>query len=991
MIRFVISFVFALSVFTVWSQDRCGTVQYEEMMNQRNPKRWTKQQFENWLQQKKQPQQKSQRAQGDQQTQATYTVPVVVHVIHNGEPIGSGVNISDAQILSQLKVLNNDFNRLNVDQTNTPTLFQPVAGSFSIEFILAKQDPNGLATTGIVRKQGSKTTWDPLNSDNFLLKSQSYWPAEDYLNIWVTTLSGFLGYAQFPVANIPDLQNSSNERLTDGLAINYKEFGSIDDGAFNLTPRYNKGRTLTHEMGHFFGLYHVWGDGGCNSTDYVADTPTQSASTSNCPSHPQQGCTSPKMFQNYLDYTNDECMNLFTLGQASRMNIVLQNSVRRASLLTSIGSFPPSTASNDIGIKDVVSPKSNVCSGVVVPSLNIRNFGVNTIASTRIQLKKDNVVIEIKDFSLNLSSGKETQVAFSSLTLNENSTFQFDFQVIQTNGATDGNNLNDTKSILSTTPAIAPSLPLNENFNSLPTNWNITNPDGLTTWQTITASDGRKAIYLNFYDYLEIGSTDLLSSPVLDLTAATKASLVFDRAYSQYPNVAGEQLRILVSNNCDFAAPVVVYAKSDKALSTTTESTSKFSPTTTAQWVTEVVSLDNFIGQKIQVAFEGTNANGNNLYIDNVRIVNTNVLDIAITGLISPSPVNCLATPPTIVKLKNIGNVPITNFTSSVTINGQSTQPQLLSNSLASNEEKNISLSALNLSVGNNKVTINITQPNGRSDDIPENNLATYNLVLNNNQNIIPLRERFDSDTKNNWSIVSQGQQATWQNVSTNFSNSLVYNSFTNTQLGDESWLVSPVLDFSSTSKASMFFSTSYAKASKGNEPLRLVASSDCGVTFTDDLPYQRVDGAISLTSDTEWKPVSSTDWTKQFASLSTYAGNSSMRFAFLVTNGNGNNFYLDNIDFYIDDNPNQIVSTSPYAIYGGVSSGVKITFNLEARVDAKLQLFNTVGQLVSEFDYPNTLNQTYPIEVGERAQGIYIARVQIGNQLSAQKVFFGN
>ena len=988
MVRVAISLLLALFIGSAFAQERCGTVQYEKMMNQRNPKRGTKEQFENWLQQKMQPQQKAKGAQAKQQTQATYTIPIVVHVIHNGEPIGTGVNISDAQILSQLKVLNNDFNRLNEDQTNTPALFQSVAGSFDVQFVLAKQDPNGLATNGIRRVQGSKSAWSL--SDNFLLKSQSYWPTEDYLNVWVCNLTGFLGYTQFPVSNLPGLEGSSDERLTDGIVVNYREFGSIDDGTFDLDSRYNKGRTLTHEMGHFFGLRHVWGDGtNCTSTDYVADTPTQSRSTTGCPTHPQQDCGSPKMFQNYLDYTNDACMNIFTQGQVSRMNTVIQSSPRRASLLVSPGSLLPSTAPNDTGIRAILNPLTFTCSGVVTPSLTIRNYGINLITSTQIQLLRNGVVVETKTFPLNLLIAQETNLTFSPLILNASSTNQFTFQILQTNGGTDGNVSNDFKSITTVVPANAPALPFTEDFNSFPGSWNVLNPDGLTAWQGTTTPDGRTSAFLNFYDYTEIGSSDVLSSPTFDLTSSSKASLIFDRAYSTYPEVIGERLRVLVISNCNFQSPFVVFSKSDNDLSTAPESTSSFAPIGKTQWVTEVIPLDAFVGQTIQVAFEGTNANGNNLYIDNVRIVDTNLLDLAFTKLESPSPVNCLSNPPTLVTIKNLGNVPITNFVSSVTVNGQASTNQTINLSLAVNEEKSISLNTLNLSTGSNSVTINLTQPNGATDQVPLNNSSSFTLVVNDARDIVPLRQRFESTATNNWVIVNQGQQANWQLTNTNFSNSLVYNGFVNTNLGDESWLVSPVIDFSQVLKATVFFTTSYAKAIKGSETLRVLASTDCGVTFSDVLDNQSGSELSNTPSDLSWKPLTATDWKKQFIILNDYVGKADVRLAFVVNNGNGNNLYLDNIDFYADDNLNPVVPEAPYSIYGGISTGVKISFNLEDRMNAKVWLYNTVGQLVSEFEYPNALNQTFPLDIAEQSAGIYIARVQVGSQFSAQRVFF--
>lgn len=977
---------------TLLAQERCGTVAYETQLAKGNPKRETKQQFEDWMKRVHMAPASKLKTQAKNQTQSTFVIPVVVHVVHNGEPVGTGVNISDAQILSQINVLNNDFNRLNADRVNTPSAFQPVAGNFDIQFVLAKQDPTGIATNGIRRVQGTKTTWSL--SDNFQLKSQSYWPAEDYLNVWVCNLTGFLGYTQFPVSNLPGLEGSSNERLTDGIVINYREFGSIDDGPFDLDSRYNKGRTLTHEMGHFFGLRHIWGDGSdCTATDFVSDTPAQSASTSGCPSHPRLDCGSPqqpRMFQNYLDYTNDACMNLFTQGQVSRMSIVLQNSPRRASLLLSAGSLPPSTLPNDLGIKNIIAPLVTQCAGSFQPSIQVRNYGTNAITSAQIQLVRNGTPIETLSPSLNLLIAQETIITFSTISLVAGTNATFSFNILQTNGTSDGNAQNNSRTVNTSAPTVASSLPLFETFASQ-SNWGIVNPDGLTTWQTVSTPSGKTAAYLDFYDYAEVGATDLLTSPVIDLTSSSKATLIFERAYAPYPGVTGERLRVLATTNCNFTNAVELFSKSDDELATTDFDYNNYTPLNNAQWVTEVVPLDGFLGGSVQVAFEGTNANGNNLYITNVRIVNTNWLDVALVKMLSPSPVSCVGNPSPIVLVKNIGNVPITSFSAAIVLNGQSLPLQSFNQSLAINEQKIFNINPLDLSNGSNSISISVQQPNGTADNVLSNNNVNQTVVLNTQRDIIPLRERFDSDTKNNWTILSQPSQASWQLTSTNYKNSLVYNCFTNGQRGDESWLVSPVLDFRNASQASLFFNISYAKAQTGSESLRLLASTDCGLTFTSVLYNQSGSGLTSQISNTNWVPTLPSDWRKQYINLNDYAGQEQVRFAFVVTNGNGNNLYLDNIDFYTSSSANPIVPDELYSIYGGLGSGVKVTFNLDARADVRLAIYNSVGQIVSTFNYSDVLNQTYPIELGERSQGVYIVQVQIGNSLSAKRVFFGN
>ncbi len=977
----------ALLPLSTYAQGRCGTVEYEKKLERQNPKR-TVDGFERWMAQHvNQELKNSQRA---ERTQTTLTIPVVVHIVHNGEPIGTGLNISDAQVFSQMVVLNNDFNRLNADQANTPTLFQPVAGSFDAQFVLAKQDPNGIATTGIVRVKGSKTSWTS-SSDDFLLKSQSYWPAEQYLNIWVTSLTDYLGYAQFPVTSLPPF-DFFDERLTDGIVVNYRHFGSIDGGIFDLSSRYNKGRTLTHEMGHFFGLRHIWGDvSNCStSTDYVDDTPVQNNSTSGCPAHPQTSCSNTKMFQNYLDYTDDACMNIFTQGQIARMNFVAANSPRRKELPNSIGSLPPTAVANDLGIKTVLSPISTACSGSFIPSIIVRNFGANLISSAQLQLKRNNSVIETKNTTLPLLINDELQLNFLPVSLSSGSVTQFEFVITLTNGTTDGNSANNSKTIVTTTPSVA-TLPISESLTSFPPGWSVTNPDNSITWQ-LTNSGGKSSVFLKYYDYTQVGTVDKFITPLIDLTTQTNAYLIFDRAYAQYPGTIGERLRVLASDLCRFdLVTTTVFDKSDEALATSSPTLCAFVPGA-SDWVTEVIPLSSFIGKSIQLAFEGTNGNGNNLYVGNVRVVTSAVTDLKLVKLESPAPVTCSLYSSIKLRIRNVGTTTVNSLTCSVSLGSGGTSFQSFSGlAVAPNAETIIEVTQPRLILGGNQLTVNILSPNGIADQNALDNSNVYQVVINDTRERIPLRERFDSNSFQKWTVVSQQQQPSWAKTSTNYIQSLAFNAFTDTSIGADSWLVSPILDLTNNTEASVFFDASYAKRINGCEKLRVLASTDCGTTYTDIL-FDQIGSQLAVTnSEDSWKPVLSSDWKNNFISLQNYIAQANVRIAFVAINGNGNNLYLDNIDFFADNSPSQLKVENPYAVYGGAGTPVKITFNLEERQTVGLEIYNSIGQLVVAEVIPETINQTYSVDLINRGVGIYIIRLQVAGQLSARKVYVGN
>jgi Pregnancy-associated plasma protein-A/Secretion system C-terminal sorting domain len=267
-------------------------------------------------------------------------IPVVIHLLYKNPE----ENISDAQIKSQIDVLNMDFRMLNGDRVNTPQPFKSLAGDARIQFCLAQVDPQGKRTTGIDRKY---TTQDLFTTDDgmkMVLKGgAAAWDSKRYLNIWVCKLSSrSVGYATPPGA-AADL---------DGVVIAYDVFGT----AGNLRPGFNKGRTATHEIGHWLGLIHTWGDNNCGD-DLVDDTPAQQSYNFGCQNFPKLSTCSPDkngdMFMNFMDFSDDACMNMFTKGQVKRMRALFaQNNLRNSFL----ASFACDSALAQGGALPIVMP-----------------------------------------------------------------------------------------------------------------------------------------------------------------------------------------------------------------------------------------------------------------------------------------------------------------------------------------------------------------------------------------------------------------------------------------------------------------------------------------------------------------------------------------------------------------------------------------------------------------------------------------------------------
>ena len=433
---------------------RCSTKEYEDYLLKKNPKRLSAVQFENWIAPIIATEKQKNKNNKTKQTQVVYNIPVVIHVIHNGAPINTiashtSENISYAQALSQVTVMNQDFRRMAGTPGNGSTGYN-LGVDCEINFVLAKQDPNGLLTNGVDRVNMGQTAWSIENVDD-IVKPQTQWDPTKYLNMWVVNLvdKTILGYAQFPSGStLPGIGSNGGQAKTDGVVASYDAFGTItvNDGSFTLNSNYNLGRTMTHEVGHWLGLRHIWGDDDectpANSTtgDYVADTPDSNIANYDCVtiSH----CTGNDMIENYMDYTNDACMNTFTAGQKARMIAVMTNSERRKELSSSNGSTPGVVYALDAKITNVAISVDG-CNKTFLPFITIENRGTTTLTTVSINYKLDNESAKTYLWTGNLSQYATTDIHLSSI-VSTDGPHNFTASINTINSLNDLNTTNNT-------------------------------------------------------------------------------------------------------------------------------------------------------------------------------------------------------------------------------------------------------------------------------------------------------------------------------------------------------------------------------------------------------------------------------------------------------------------------------------------------------------------------------------------------------------------
>lgn len=532
-------------------------------------------------------------AAGGLQSSNVKIIPVVVHVIHNG----GTENISDAQIQSQMDVLNEDFRKMSGTNGDGNGI------DSEIEFCLAKITPDGKCTNGIVRIQSTFTNHQTYQRS--MLKNLSYWDNIRYLNMYVVKSingsSGTLGYSSFP-GGPPD---------EDGIVVRHNYFGRTGTASASL------GRTTTHEISHWFGLYHTF-NGGCGvdtcaDGDYVCDTPPAANPNFGCPTI--NSCTNDvpdvnDQIQNYLDYSDDACKNMFTAGQSIRMNATLNTfrwNIWQYSNIWSTGCDSNYISPACPAVADFVSNSQNICVG-------------NPVIFTN---KSLNNPISFQWYFQGATPSSSTAV---NPTVVYNSVGTYSVSLVATN-------LNGTDSvafsnfITVTTPSIGVALPFSEGFETTvfpPNGITIYNPDNDITWVRDTIAKqyaGLGSAKINNLINTNYGQSDAMIFPNFNLSTFTGTPyLTFKWAYAKSDVNYSDELIVLISTDCGVNFTQLFY-KTGTAMTTGTTQTTPYIPDSSTVWKSAVINLGTYAtSTNAIIKIVNVTDGGNNLYIDNINI-----------------------------------------------------------------------------------------------------------------------------------------------------------------------------------------------------------------------------------------------------------------------------------------------------------------------------------------------------------------------------------
>ena len=957
---------------------------------------------------------------------AEIIIPIVFHLIDDSTKLSW---ITDRDIYEQVEILNKAYSGKKGEayQRVIPPEIYNRLGRVSLKFVLARRTPAGALTSGIERRVDS--TPDHIAIKSYATGGLDAWDSSKYVNVWCGTFTGgddgLLGIATFPFTTGEGGQ---------GVVISIATLPYTSNRSRSYYPSYSEGATLVHEIGHYFYLWHTFGDQTiCNNDDFRVqagwplpsgagpegdDTPEEKYDE-NGPSfgNPSQnysdGCATTsfgEMYGSYMNYFDDRALFMFSDGMRKRIEGCID--MYRPGLKTSNGATPPIPVTDAFLVtvtpRGLPERREYIVNNSPLTA-TIRNSGTGVLNSVTINVKLDAAAAVATTFPLSVPPGSDTILNLGVIT-GATGTHTLTIYTTAPNNVADMFTNNDTLQSFFFINGSTIAAPFTENFTNTtfpPAGWQIWNPNANTTW-TRSATSGfnlaGSATVSNF-DYNGVGQLDDLITPPIDLGSADSSVVSFKVAYTINDSIdvsTWDGLEVYVSGDGGFSYQLA-YKKTGKYLKTIPGSLAfSFSPlpSTPEKWRSENINLTPFIvpGKKMLIKFRNTNAYGNNLYIDDVSVsayvlLNREITPVSIANL---PDILCGDVPTPSVIVASNGSDPLQSFNVNYKLDNGSLKTISWTGLLTKGQTTEIALTPLiGLAEGHHILTVYTSDPNGLNDEFPANDTIRKSIYVFG-KITPPISEGFEEITfpPAKWGISNPDGKITWERtteVSKTGIASMVIRNYDYSRGTTDKFVSSIITGTSSYDSLFVSFDYAYAPGSFGNIPdtLAIEVTTDCGKTFTS--LWKKWGADLQTLADSNGATGARftphlNDWMNAKIDLSPFIG-TDFQVSFTAKGNQQNNLYIDNINLYGIIVPARLKEQG-YLIYPSPFKQQIIIRNYEVPVTFQsASIYNSFGQLVWTKNYNGNAYREETVDLGKLASGVYFVKLKYTDRTVVEKI----